>query len=302
VAVDVGGTGIKAARFGLDGAVQQELTAATPVDRGPEAVVRAVVATAGALVAPDTLGVGLCVPGLVDAAGGVVRLAVNLGLRDVPLAREVATATGLPVAMEHDVRAATLAELRLGSGRGGGDLLCVVLGTGIAAGVVVEGRVLTGRTSSAGELGHLPVVPGGEPCSCGHRGCTEVYASAGGLVRRYRAAGGDPALGAAELAAALGSDPLAARTWAEGARALATSLVLATLLLDPARIVLAGGLSGAGDLLVDPVLAEMTSQLVWRAPPPLEVSSLGGGAGLLGAALGALDAAGRPGVADSWTT
>jgi glucokinase len=228
VAVDIGGTGIKAARVLLDGRLEGRCTVPTPVGRGPAAVVATVAEVARRLVTPSTLGVGVCVPGLVDAPAAVVRYAPNLGMRDLPLGTLLAAELALPVVMEHDVRAATLAELRLGLGVGADDLLLVALGTGIAAGLVVGGTVAAGATASAGELGHLPVHVGGEPCACGQRGCLEVYASAGGLVRRYRAAGGSPAMSAADLAAAVGVDPLAARVWDDGVRSLGHGLVCST--------------------------------------------------------------------------
>ncbi|HEX8498790.1 MAG TPA: ROK family protein [Actinomycetales bacterium] len=300
VAVDIGGTGIKAARVLLDGRLEGRCTVPTPVGRGPAAVVATVAEVARRLVTPSTLGVGVCVPGLVDAPAAVVRYAPNLGMRDLPLGTLLAAELALPVVMEHDVRAATLAELRLGLGVGADDLLLVALGTGIAAGLVVGGTVAAGATASAGELGHLPVHVGGEPCACGQRGCLEVYASAGGLVRRYRAAGGSPAMSAADLAAAVGVDPLAARVWDDGVRSLGHGLVCATLLLAPALLVLAGGLSLAGERLADPVRAHLAAGLAWREPPPLRLSPLGAHAGLYGAALLAMDAAGHRGSTASW--
>lgn len=300
VAIDIGGTGIKAARFCVDGRLESRCTVSTPVQAGPPAVVAAVAQVARELVAPSTVGVGVCVPGLVDSSAGVVRYAPNLGMRGLPLGALLAAQLDLPVVMEHDVRAATHAEVRLGLGAGVGDLLLVALGTGIAAGLVVGGEVAAGATSSAGELGHLPVHVGGEPCACGQRGCLEVYASAGGMVRRYRAAGGSPGLSAADLAAAVGHDAVAARVWDDGVRSLGQALVSATLLLDPAVIVLAGGLSLAGDQLADPVRAHLAGGLAWREPPPVRLSPLGAQAGLYGAALGAMDAAGHRDATSSW--
>lgn len=300
VAVDVGGTSIKGARFRLDGRIDERLTVPTPVHLGPEEVVRAVTAVAAALVVPGSAVVGVCVPGLLDEAAGVVRYAPNLGLRDVALSAAVRRRVELPVVLRHDVRAATLAEVRLGAGAGVDDLLLVVLGTGIAGGMVVSGAPVTGASGAAGELGHVPVHVEGERCTCGQRGCLEVYASAGGVVRRYRAAGGDPGLTAADIAAAVPDDPLAARVWGEGTLALGHALVTATLLLDPALVVLAGGLTGAGDRLLEPVRAALAAGLAWRPPPSLLLSPLGDRAGLHGAALHALAAAGHRGADATW--
>ena len=134
--------------------------------------------------------VGLVVPGVVDAQQGIAVYAANIGWQQLPLRQIVAEAVGLPVILDHDVRAAGLAELELGAGRGLQEVLFVALGTGIAAAVITRGQVSAGATGRAGELGHLPVFPEGEWCACGQRGCTETYASASALSRRYSAASG----------------------------------------------------------------------------------------------------------------
>jgi glucokinase len=207
---------------------------------------------------------------------------------------DLAARLGVPVALEHDARAATLAELESGLGREVPDLMTVVMGTGIAAGLVIGGRLVVGASASAGEFGHLPVYPQGEPCGCGQRGCVEVYASAGGIARRYRAGGGTPGHTAADIVARLDTDALGRRIWTEAVDTLALGLASATLLIDPALIVLAGGLSNAGDRLLDPLRPALQNALAWRPAPPLTVSPLGDGAGLAGAAILALRAAGLP--------
>src|SRR4029453_16594941 len=114
--------------------------------------------------------------------------------------------------LDHDVRAAGLAELELGAGRGLQDVLYVALGTGVAAAGISKGQVLTGATGRAGELGHLPVFPDGEWCACGQRGCTETYASAASVSRRYAAASGISDVPADEvLSRAAAGDPIADR-------------------------------------------------------------------------------------------
>ncbi|TQK42422.1 glucokinase [Streptomyces sp. SLBN-118] len=293
VAVDLGGTTIKAARFNAQGVAEETLRLATPFSEGPEAVVAAVVRAATTLVRLGTAAVGLCAPGLIDDAAGVVRYASNLGLRDTPLTAAVADRLRLPVTLEHDVRAACLAEQRLGLGTGIQDLLVVVLGTGVAAGIVSSGRLLRGDKGFAGEFGHIPVHADGELCACGQHGCLEAYVSASALVRRYRRAGGI-AENAADVTARLKTDPDAARLWAEGTDALGRALVATTVLLDPQRIVLAGGMAAAGNALTDPVRHALQDGLTWRAAPEVNISPLGADAGLLGAALRATDAAGLP--------
>lgn len=305
VTVDIGGTTLKGALVTPDGREVLRIDRPTDVAAGPDQVVAGVRALARELaaagpVAGRALAAGLSVPGIVDTAAGIARHAANLGWREVPLRRLVADDLGLPVVIEQDVRAATVAETEIGLGQGVRNLMVVVLGTGIAAGLVVGGTRVTGDGGSAGELGHLPVHPDGEPCACGQLGCLEVYASAAGIARRFVAAGGAGAATAADVVAALPGDGVASRVWAEAMHALGLALASSTLLLDPGLIVLAGGLTGAGARLVEPVRKEAQAALAWRPAPRIELSPLGGDAGRLGAAILAWGAVGRGDVARSW--
>ena len=126
----------------------------------------------------------------------------------------------MPVVVEHDVRAAGVAEVVLGSAQGADDCVIVVIGTA-SRGMVSGGRPVHGATGLAGELGHVPVRPGGEICACGQRGCLETYASAGAIARRYVRAGGEP-LSSVEIVSRLGTDALADRVWSEGVEGAAT--------------------------------------------------------------------------------
>ncbi|GAA3388193.1 ROK family protein [Cryptosporangium minutisporangium] len=292
VTLDIGGTTIKGALVAADGREVALLERPTGATEGTDEVVRRVRAAARDLADASTVAAGLSVPGIVDTAAGIARHAVNLGFRDTPLAALVAEEIGVPVVLEQDCRAAAVAESQIGLGRDARDLMVVVLGTGVAAGLIVDGKPLPGADGSAGELGHLPVYPDGEYCACGQRGCLEVYASASGIARRYAAAGGRAGATAADVAGALDSDVVAARVWREATEALGLALATATLLLDPALIVLAGGLTGAGDALLRPVRTQLQAALAWRAAPSVANSPLGGSAGRLGAAILAWRAAG----------
>jgi glucokinase len=295
VAIDVGGTSIKAALVDESGAVLQRAHLLTPVTDGPAAVVAAVRSEAGKLAHADAVALGIVVPGSVDVATGTARYSANIGWRDVPLRELLAGDLGLPVVLEHDVRAAGLAERTLGRASGLADCLLVVVGTGIAGVIVSGGMSLRGASELAGEIGHIPVYPDGDTCACGQRGCLETYASAAAIARRYSALGGSPdwPVSAADVAAVRRSDPLAARVWQEATDALAIALASYTMLLDPALIVLGGGLAEAGEALLEPVRAELAARLTWRPAPRLTLSPLGTQAGLLGAALLAWQAAGR---------
>ena len=289
VAVDVGGTSIKAARVSAAGELAHAAQVATPVADGPDAVVDAIRALVRSL-ADGAAAVGVVVPGVVDVAAGVARYAANLGWRDVPLAQLLAGDTGLPVALEHDVRAAGIAERRVGRLAGAGDALVLVIGTGIAGVVIARGDAVRGAIDLAGEIGHVPVYPDGERCACGQRGCLETYASAGAIARRYAARTGTTR-SAEDIVARLANDADATAVWGEAVTALGLALATYTLLLDPAVIVLSGGLAGAGAVLRDGVVTALAERLLWRPVPPVELSPLAGRAGLRGAALLAWDLA-----------
>jgi glucokinase len=301
-AVDVGGTTIKGAIVGSGGRIAHRRAIPTPVTEGPQAVVDAVLAEVRALLdqarqreSSGACSVGVVVPGFVDAPAGVARFAANIGWRDVALRALLADATGIPCAVDHDVRAAGVAEAALGRVTGFDDAILAVIGTGVAAVVWSAGTQVTGGTRLAGELGHIPVWPDGDPCPCGQRGCLERYASAGALVRRYHQATGRTAT--AEQIVRLAEQDAAARAvWQEALTALAIGLASCTMLVDPAVIVLGGGLSGAGEVLRAGVSTALAERVVWREPPPVELSPLGADAGLLGAAILAADAAGLPGL------
>jgi glucokinase len=300
VAIDLGGTSMKGALVAADGTALARIDAPTPAAAGGAAVLVAVLDLARSLAAAGgeparVVGAAAITPGQVHE--GVVRFAANLGWRDVPLAAELSATLGVPAAVEHDAAGAALAEASHADRAA--DCLFVALGTGIGSGHVRDGRVATGATGGAGELGHIPVYPDGEPCACGQRGCLEVYASAAAIARRYvasRAAAGDrdPDATADAVVGRLGSDPVARSVWVKAIEALALALATTTLLVDPGVIVLGGGLARAGDALLKPLSGRLAARLAWRSPPPLELSALGTDAGWRGAGLLAWSVAAAP--------
>jgi len=288
VAVDVGGTTIKAglltergptsfrrlptgAREGADAVVERivELTAELAALTGP--------CSGGAF---DIVGVGVVVPGIVDEAAGVARLAVNLGWQDVDLRDRLARRVRQPVAVGHDVRAGALAEARWGAGAGAPSALFVPIGTGIAAALVVAGQVHPGAAFQAGEIGQVHV---GE-------GTLETIASGRSIAARYAALGGVDDDGAPVSAATVVrrsglGDERATAVWGEAIESLADVLASAVAMVDPAVIIIGGGLSRAGAALLDPLRAGLTTRLPWRSPPILSSARFGDGAGWVGAAL-----------------
>jgi glucokinase len=278
VAVDVGGTTIKAGRYDRNGTAAVSVVAPTP--RGTEPILDEVTSLAQSLQDDDTAAFGVVVPGVVDPRAGVAWYSVHLGWRDVPLRASMTERLGRPVVIDHDVAAAAVAEGVVRTG----DLLFVAIGTGIATAHLVDGSVWRGATGQAGELGHVTVQPDGEACACGRRGCLEVYAAGSGLARRYAAAGGVRGATAREISRRLDVDPAAAEVWRTATDAIGLALATASQLFDPAAIVLGGGVARAGERLREPVRKALASRLTWREAPNIQLSALGAEAGRRGAA------------------
>jgi glucokinase len=301
IAVDVGGTTIKGAAFDAAGVGLADLVVATPSGADPAATLAAVREAVRALVVRFGAGVeavGVVVPGTVDAAAGVVGFSANLGWRELSLVAVLEADTGVPVRIDNDVRAAGLAERTVGCTVGVDDYLLAVIGTGISGEVRVAGRTVVGAGSAAGEFGHAPVWPDGELCPCGQRGCLERYASAAAISRRYAERHHTAVSESAEaIAGRRDHDPVARRTWTEAVDALAIAFASYTMVLDPTMIVIAGGLSGAGEALVAPLRIALAERVVWREPPAVRLSPLGARGGLIGAALTAWAASGRTALA-----
>jgi glucokinase len=288
--VDVGGTTIKAAVFDSDGLEYCRSERPTPRHLGPDAVIETTIHTireqSGQVTEGRLRAVGLVVPGIVDAQQGIAVYAANIGWQQLPLRQIVAEAVGLPVILDHDVRAAGLAELELGAGRGLLEVLFVALGTGIAAAVITRGQVSAGATARAGELGHLPVFPEGEWCACRQRGCTETYASAAALSRRYSAASGISGVSAKDvISRAAAGDPIAHGVFQDAIVALGRALVSYVLLMDPELIVVGGGMAASGAALLQPLIREVQAGLAWRPAPAIVNGRFAGDAGRRGAAL-----------------
>ncbi|SDK49670.1 glucokinase [Nocardioides sp. YR527] len=295
LAFDVGGTSVRGAVVGAADVVLAESRVATrpgpavldDIGRMGEELLAGLSPTARAGVA----GVGIAFPGLVDTDAGISRRAVNLGLVDTLVAAPLAERLGLPVTVAHDTAAAAAA---IWADAGSpASALVAVLGTGVAAVTYVEGRAVVGVSGQAGELGHLVVDPAGPPCVCGLRGCVETRAGARAMLETYASRGGDTGVtGVADLVARTRHDPLAAQVWSEAITALADGFLAVGALLAPGEIILGGGVAEAGGDLLDPLRDRMRERAGVTAVPPVRLSSLGGRAGLIGAARLALAATG----------
>lgn len=298
IALDVGGTGMKAALMGADGTLLHEARRPTGRERGAGAVVETILGFAAELRAygvqqfgESALAAGVAVPGIVDAERGIAVYSANLGWQDVPL-RDLLGARlgGIPVALGHDVRTGGLAEGRLGAGRGADRFLFMPLGTGIAGAIGINGSIEAGAHGYAGEIGHVVVRPDGPVCGCGQRGCLETLASAAAVTRAWAEASGDPLADAADCAKAVESgDPAAVEVWRDTIDALAAGLVTALTLLDPSTMIIGGGLAEAGETLFAPLRAAVEEKVTFQKLPTIVPAALGDTAGRLGAGLLAWD-------------
>jgi glucokinase len=277
--IDVGGT--KFLGVVLDDAGEVVVERRRPTPRGGDRVVEELAEFARELAPFDTLGIG--VPGLVTRSG-VLRAAPNLiGATEVEVGPRLTEALGLPVAVDNDATCALVAEWQRGAAKGFDDVVLVTLGTGIGGGLVLGGRLQRGANGFAGEIGHMVVQPDGPFCVCGRRGCWERFASGRGL---QMLAGGRK--GEEVVEAARQGDPESIVVIDTFAHWVALGLVNLTNLLDPACIVLGGGLAGAPDIFLPPIKREFRALIYSpdnRPTPELVFAELGERAGAIGAAL-----------------
>lgn len=295
-AVDIGGTRIKAAL--VDASYDVVVQATTPTPRDIAGGIGAVVQTTVDQMVTDAerqdhpvrlAGAGVVVPGLVDEAAGIGRLAVNLGWRDLPIRDAVATRLAVPTVLGHDVRAGLVAEARLGAARNHQHALFMPVGTGIAGAMMLDGKVIS-TDGWAGELGHVVVEPDGPVCACGQRGCLEVLASAVSIERAYAAAAGG-ATSAEEISAlSVAGDEVAGAVWRHAVRAMARAIVLTITLTGLDLVLVGGGLAQSGEVLLVPLRAEVADHLTFQRSPQIVRAALGDRAGSFGAACLAWDA------------
>lgn len=270
--VDVGGTKVAAlvvdARGDVVGRAVEPMTGpSTPAEVDPIIVaIRAALADAGADAA-DLSAIGVGVPGRVDPNAGMVLLAVNLGWRDRPLAALVEERLGVPCALENDVRAAAAGLVGRPAAAGAVSLAYVAVGTGVGAGLVLDGRLYRGVRGMAGEIGHVVIEPDGPRCACGQQGCLETVAAGPAIARMAReaiAGAGETSLRMVEpltaravYDAARAGDPLALHLADRVGRALGRAILGLVLTYDLERVVLGGGVAAARWAFMDPILAEL---------------------------------------------
>jgi glucokinase len=311
VGVDIGGTNIVVGVMPVDGSREIAMRSQpTRADLGAEVVVDRVVQMAEDAITiaraetgaarEDFLGVGVGAPGPMDRERGVVLVAPNLGWKDLPLRDLVQERLGLPATLDNDANCATLGEWWTGAARGARNVIGITIGTGIGGGIILEGRLYHGASHVAGEIGHTTIDSNGRHCKCGNYGCLEAYASGTAIAERAREAltlGEESVL--LELAhgrvdritaqtvydASERGDALAREIVRDTARFLGAGIANLLNTFNPDVVVIAGGVTQAGDALFEPLRAEVRRRAFKPAVDACRIvpGVLPGSAGVVGA-------------------
>jgi glucokinase len=283
VGIDLGGTNIAAGVMPIDGTREIAMRMVpTRAEEGAEAVVDRIGALIEDVIAQtqletraergDFLGVGIGSPGPLDRARGVVIVTPNLGWRDFPLRDEVSKRVNLPATLDNDANCATIGEWWCGAAKGGRNVVGMTIGTGIGGGLILDGKLYHGASDAAGEIGHTTIDSTGRRCKCGNYGCLEAYTSGPAIAERAREVveGDDDSLLAGMVDGDLGritaqtvfeaskrGDRVALEVVRDTAHFLGVGISNLINIFNPDTFVIAGGVTQAGDLLFDPLRAEV---------------------------------------------
>jgi glucokinase len=303
IGIDIGGTKIAGALVDAQGQIVLEERVPSPAG-DPEAMVDAVVGLIERLSANhEVIGAGVAAAGFIDADQSTIIYAPNISWRNEPFKAKLEAKLRIPVIIENDANAAGWAEYKYGAGRGYKHMIMLTIGTGVGGAVIADSRMLRGGFGIAGELGHIRVVPDGLLCGCGQHGCLESYASGSALLRAAKelAASGDPEgarlreieaeagklTGLEVYQAILEGDAGALRILGELGSWLGQAIGSLVAVLDPEVVVIGGGVSAAGDLLLDPIREAYLAHLPARGYRPelkITAAEFVNDAGVVGAA------------------
>ncbi len=311
IGIDLGGTNIVVSAMSLDGSrLYGEASEPTLAREGAEAVVARMARMVetciettvreGGVPRENIIGVGLGAPGTVDRERGLVMVAPNLQWHDFPLVSKMTALTGLPVKIDNDANCATYGEWWLGAGRGGRNMIGITIGTGVGGGVIVDRRLYHGSSDAAGEIGHITVDLNGRQCGCGNYGCLEAYASGSAIAGRAREAlaRGEPSIlpgmvngdlslitAATVYKAASQGDAIALELVRDTAKFLGTGIANLLNIFNPDVVVLAGGVTQAGEALFGPLRTEVRRRAFKTASDACRIvpGTLPGTAGVVGA-------------------
>jgi len=307
VGIDLGGTFIKTAIVSRDGELIKKIEVPSEKEKGPDGVIANIIRSVK-LAASETdikinaiSAIGIGSPGPIDTKRGIVNKAINMpGWVNIPLRDRIQEAFGIPANLENDANAMAYGEFWKGAGRNSEIMLAYTLGTGVGGGIVIEGKLVRGTTGCAGELGHITIVPDGDLCSCGNRGCLEAYASATFLVHRTMDKinkGADTILKewiaeGKTLTSKLiddarrSGDAFADMVMREAGTYLGLGMSVVVAILNPDVIVVGGGMMKAGEIFLEPARAEVKRRVFAEHSQNLKIvaAELGNDAGVIGSA------------------
>jgi len=307
IGVDLGGTYIKTALITQKGTILHKAEVPSEKENGPEGVLQNIYHSIRLVIKEknvsldNILTIGVGSPGPLNTKKGIVCNAVNLpGWINIPLRDRINAEFNIPVNLENDANAAAFGEYWKGAGKGSDIMLAYTLGTGVGGGVIIRGELIRGTNDSAGELGHMTIIPEGQICSCGNRGCLEAYASATALVRNTLAKlkKGAPSLlndwilQGKTLTAKLidqahrEGDKLATLALTQVGTFLGLGVANVVSVLNPDVVVIGGGMIRAGEVILDPLRREVESRVFAEQFEHLKIveAQLGNNAGVIGAA------------------
>ena len=308
IGLDVGGTTFKAGVVTEDGRIVHKDAMPTGIERPYQEIIadmaalcKKVAADAG-IEMSEIKSIGVGVPGLFDNKTGMIPLCTNLGWHDIPFVAEMKKHLDTPVYGDNDATVAGLAESVAGVSAGIKDSVFLTLGTGVGGGIIIDGKPYSGAHGCGSEIGHMMIKMGGEKCTCGNYGCFERYASATAIIREARkavaehpessmmaACGGDPEKLNAKIVidAARAGDEAAKAVFGGYVQALAVGIINIINMLDPEVIVLGGGVSAAGEFLLNAVREAVKPMVFFKTMPyaRIELAQLGNDAGIIGAAM-----------------
>lgn len=302
IGVDIGGTNIAAGIVDGCGRIVKKIIVPTNRKRGYEAVVKEVACIVNKLSEDIDEGkaVGIAIPGVANEHGTVIKC-VNLGWKDMPLSTDIKKLTGLRSVVENDSNAAAVGEYKFGSMKGKESFVMLTLGTGVGSGIISAGKLIRGFHGAGAEIGHMVVGENFYNCTCGKNGCLETFASASALVRYFKSIVqmGDEYTVAIDMAggnldfvdsktitrAAMQGDLVSLMAFERLCKYLAVGIVNIINIIDPQEIVIGGGLSSAGDFLLEKVADHVEKSIFYRALPyaGIQFAKLGSDAGIVGA-------------------
>lgn len=308
IGVDVGGTNVKIALVDTEGSIVYSNSIPTRAEMGYEYTVSSIKQAITDLMKETKTsnevieGIGFGFPGQIDCTNGVVRLLPNIpGWVNVPIAKIIEDEFGIPTKVDNDVRCAALGELNYGAGKGCKNLICITVGTGIGSGLIVNGKLVRGADNAAGEIGHikLSMDETAPICGCGDTGCLEAYASGpaivamaedyikGGKSTKYRELASPEITPYVVCEAAKQGDAVARRIFTIIGRYIGIGMASVVNLLNPEKIIVGGGVAGAGDILLKPLEKALKERAMPISGGSVEVvpAQLGNTAGVIGASL-----------------